>query len=254
MTALSHTLNCSVGSYLSVCQREGLERDNIKHFCYSQCGAKSRHCGLDPKWNRQTAVKYLKQRCRFWGQHTLNESSVAEELHDMARDTRRLPHAQYLSTAMNSRFCLVAPGEWSSTHKTTEAMALGGAGGCIPVYVIKGTKDAKGMAQHLQAMLPYSRWLDYCTVGYLVSEKGAATRMSAVLDMLSQVSNAEASEKLRALREVRDAFVFRSGSTVASPTAAEYIVGEICDVARRFRRQTGPPAVIGGDHSRCLLA
>ena len=36
--------------------------------------------------------------------------NFAEELDDTRRDTRRLPHAEYLRLAMLHRFCLVAPG------------------------------------------------------------------------------------------------------------------------------------------------
>ena len=64
----------------------------------------------------------------------------------MVRDTRSLPHAEYLRLAMGHRFCLVAPGDYPSTHKVAEAMALGGSGGCIPVFVVP--EQAGGRAGH----------------------------------------------------------------------------------------------------------
>ena len=40
-----------------------------------------------------------------------------------------MSHDEYLQLAMSHRFCLVAPGDFVSTHKITEAIALGAAGG-----------------------------------------------------------------------------------------------------------------------------
>ena len=48
-----------------------------------------------------------------------------------------------------------APGDFVTTPKLAEAMAMGGAGGPIPVLVLPSkATDASG--------LPYSSWLDYC--------------------------------------------------------------------------------------------
>ena len=88
---------------------------------------------------------------------------------------------------------IVAPGDFVSTHKITEAMALGGSGGCIPLFVLPVLSRSRGratamarararagggaagtaalasdegqqMASQLGRMLPYTSWLDYCKV------------------------------------------------------------------------------------------
>jgi hypothetical protein len=79
----------------------------------------------------------------------------------MRRDTRRLSHHDYITTAMAHRFCLVVPGDFASTHKVTEAMAMGGAGGCIPVFVFDAGGNRVHGDNHVANVLPYTRWLDY---------------------------------------------------------------------------------------------
>eukprot|EP00310_Coccolithus_braarudii_P011385 CAMPEP_0183374166 /NCGR_PEP_ID=MMETSP0164_2-20130417/113678_1 /TAXON_ID=221442 /ORGANISM="Coccolithus pelagicus ssp braarudi, Strain PLY182g" /LENGTH=187 /DNA_ID=CAMNT_0025551167 /DNA_START=206 /DNA_END=769 /DNA_ORIENTATION=- len=146
------------------------------------------------------------------------------------------PHAEYLSKALGHRFSIVAPGDFVATHKITEAVALGAAGGPLPVFVLpKGT----GVA----AMLPYTRWLDYCQLGYVVSEQTVLSGgMAAVLRKLEGVGEEEAAQKYAHLRLVRDAFVFRANSSVVRPSAAEYIIDETCTAARRFSATKGSNA------------
>ena len=43
------------------------------------------------------------------------------ELADMKRDSRRLPHPEYLALGLSHRFCLVATGDFVSTHKASAA-------------------------------------------------------------------------------------------------------------------------------------
>jgi hypothetical protein len=137
-----------------------------------------------------------------------------------------------------------------STHKITEAMALGGAGGCIPLFVAPGnSRDT--MEDATSSMLPYTRWHDYCTTSYFISEYIAKLNFSAVLDRLERISETEAARKLAALRRVRDAYVFRHGATVQHPSAAHYILGEACAAARRQR--TGAAEVRRTDLSGCVL-
>lgn len=132
---------------------------------------------------------------------------------------------------MAHRFCLVAPGDFVSTHKVSEAMALGGAGGCIPVFVLPAIVGAPidGSLLDVAQKLPYARWLDYCDVAYLVSEAGARTHIRRVLDQLARRPEEELRAKRRRLREVRDAFVFREGSSApgAKPSATEFILAEV---------------------------
>ena len=154
---------------------------------------------------------------------------------------------------MQHRFCLVAPGDYPSTHKVSEALVLGGAGGCIPVFVVPGRRR-DGIGKRIARWLPYSRWLDYCTVGYLVEEASAQQHFKLVLQKLKAVGEAEAEAKLRALHQVRAAFVFPQHSSIDRPAAPHYILNEACHAARRFAaNETGPELVAGGEHSRCML-
>ena len=72
----------------------------------------------------------------------------------------------FLRKAMAHRFCLVAPGDTASTKKISETVALGGAGGCIPVLVVpkpaklraegmrQGQDESKGLGPRLARFLP----------------------------------------------------------------------------------------------------
>ena len=202
--------------------------------------------------------------------------NFTDEQRDMQRDTRRLPHDKYLRLAMSHRFCLVAPGDFISTHKVSEAMALGGAGGCIPVFVLPSVRTPRPRAGKLQEPpvpdqdrvvdvanhLPYTRWLDYCGVAFFVAERYAREAMGEVLGLLAAVPEAELQAKRRRLRRVRSAFTFRRGASLAEPSAAEHILSEVCHAARaarsaeeaRLRGERSPPLTpVGGDHSRCVL-
>ena len=166
----------------------------------------------------------------------------------MAQNRGRLSHEEYLSLARSHRFCLVAPGDFVSTHKITEALALGGSGGCIPVFVL-----AK-RTPHGHGMLPYTRWLDYCSVSYLISEHAARTDLGPALRRLAAVTAAEAAAKAAALRAVHAAFTFREGSSVGAPSAPEYVLGDICAAARRFRATGDATSTLaGGDLASCTL-
>jgi|UniRef100_A0A7S3EV51 hypothetical protein len=131
-------------------------------------------------------------------------------------------------------------------------MALGGAGGCIPVFVIPEIRRGPGSAsKSIGAMLPYTRWLDYCSTAYVVSDTTARVGFSAVLTKLRAVGEAEAAAKLDALRGVRDAFVFRSGGR---PSAQQQLLAEACAMGRRYRQGVASaPEPVGGAHARCTL-
>ena len=264
VTAFSHTLNCSVGSYLSTCKKLPLaSRDHYLTFCHPQCGSASK-CGMNPRQPLRVLHAELRRQCDAAAQHARASIGSASELADMARDTRRLEHEEYLSLAMAHRFCLVAPGDWSSTHKTTEAIALGAVGGCIPVFVVPSgaTNSGRVPADQVQAMLPYTRWLDYCTIGLFVSEHVARRRFGGVvMRRLAQMSAADAAAKLRALKRVRGAFVFRGiaadgkASAMANvPSAADFIIAEACHLALRLRGKTGPARYATSNLSSCTLS
>ena len=69
---------------------------------------------------------------RSRGQYARNE------LADMARSAVNLPAGRYFKAAMGHRFCLAAPGDFVSTPKITEYVAMGAAGGCLPLLVLDG--------------------------------------------------------------------------------------------------------------------
>ena len=135
--------------------------------------------------------------------------------------------------------------------KITEFVALGAAGGCLPVMVVRGAP---------QAMLPYARWLDWCAIAVLVSEETARAGMGRVLARLRATTAADAAAMRARLRAARDAFVWRppAADPVAQPSAADFVLGEACESARKFRAhedKTGatsarPPAP---DPRRCML-
>ena len=80
-----------------------------------------------------------------------------------------------------------------------------------------------------------ARWVDYCAIGYFVKSPSAMANMSAVVDRLRAVGEGEARAKHAALRRVRDAFVFRRGSSVEAPSAPEYILSEACAAGQQWR-------------------
>ena len=192
---------------------------------------------------------------------------------DLLDETNRPAHSarlatrRYLALAFSHRFCLVAAGDTPSTHKVSETVALGGVGGCIPVIVVPLALGRHAqpvpLTTRLRQMLPYTRWLDWCNVAYLVEQEDASSRFAAVLRRLATVSRAEAAAKARALRRVHAAFTLRANSTFERPSAAEYVLAEACDAALRFRRAGGsgspwwsrqPAPVAGGDRlDRCVV-
>ena len=107
--------------------------------------------------------------------------------------------------------------------------------------------------------LPYTRWLDWCSIAFIVSDSNARRDMKSVLEKLEKVTAAEAAAKRAALLAVRDAFVFRppESGPDARPSAADFLLGELCDAARFAR--AGPNQTLvsqplaGGPYSRCML-
>jgi len=170
------------------------------------------------------------------------------ELPDMAKSAVNLPGAAYYANAMGHKFCVAAPGDFVSTPKITEYVAMGAAGGCLPLLVVKGLPERT---------LPYTRWLDWCKIAYIISDATAKTGMAGVLSKLEAVTAEEATAKRAALLAVRDAFVWRPPTEhpVAQPSAADYLIGELCDAARsaKLNRSLVSSPLAGGPYSRCML-
>jgi hypothetical protein len=157
-----------------------------------------------------------------------SEVDFASEYADMVRDTRKMPLDEYLASAMAHRFCLIAPGDFPSTHKTAESVAIGAAGGCVPVFVLDDGCHAEAAARRL----PYTRWLDYCEIGYVASRSAAEHDMGGLLRWLRAVGRKEWLAKSARLQEVRDAFVFRANSTMERPSAPQVLLHELCHMTR----------------------
>ena len=257
VTTQSHSINCTIGQF-SDCSlgRELLATRGVLYFqtvCQSYCEAPTRWSGhllagqtaCAPKASRPPALMELRQRfersCRplipgklygAWTTRHRLRPDYARELPHYHRDSSQVwSYETYLKQVMGHRFCLVAMGDKPGTPKITEMIAVGGAGGCIPVIVLPGA----GPNSMQMSMLPYVRWLDYCTIAYLVPSAVAEINLKPILKRLSQVSKEEAERKREALRAVRDAFVMRKNSSVDAPAAAEFLLGELCDLARAYR-------------------
>ena len=177
----------------------------------------------------------------------------------MATGARSGNRTQFLTTAAKHRFCLVAQGDPGNTAKVVETLALGGAGGCIPVFVLYAKdSDAPPEPVHFLRDYPHMAWLDYCRVAYFVTKHAALTDMPRVLGWLSGVSAADAASKFASLAAVRPAFVFTRDASVQQPAAGEFVLSEACQRARRMPLHAGVVAeetvvVAGGRHARCTL-
>ena len=287
VTAISATLNCTIGSF-SICPEANSpnftterSRTYCKDFCEShimddfktmlndQRGhVRSKNISeiqpARPSANKRAGrcvngVTSLRRACRAYG-----GVNFADELKDMAASAVNLPPARYFAHAMGHRFCMAAPGDFVSTPKITEYVAMGAAGGCLPVMVLAG-KPAH--------TLPYTRWLDWCSIAYIISDATARKGMASVLAKLDLVTAEEAAQKRAALLAVRDAFVFRrreppprGAATAAAgasrdfapgyrPSAVDFLLGELCEAARSARRNETLAAqpLAGGSYTRCML-
>ena len=257
VTALSGTLNCSVGQFSACRVVDRLSDEQLRSYCYDYCRTHAED-GASVKRveeaGKQLAHKLAKRdgseqsaqvrmRCksrsslrRYCKSHT--GVDFASELPDMAAAARKLPQHKYYQLAMSHRFCVAAPGDFVSTPKITEFVALGAAGGCLPVLVIRG---------EAHNTLPYMRWLDWCEVGYLVNASRATRHMDDVVGALRAVTAAEAAAKYAALREVVDAFVWRPPALrpLETPSAPDFILAEACASWRRFQGIANGSARVG---------
>ena len=270
VTALSATLNCTIGSF-AVCKEAALPNFTIERsrtYCQDFCAS---HIMDDfktllndaPGHTRRNVtrlvapsatkragrcvngIQALRRSCRAY--HHVN---FADELPDMAKSAVNLPPAKYFAHAMGHRFCMAAPGDFVSTPKITEYVAMGAAGGCLPLLVLAG---------HPERTLPYTRWLDWCSIGYIVADSVARRDMASVLRKLELVTAEEAAAKRAALLAVRDAFVFRppgAPGVGAKPSAVDFLLGELCEasrIQRANRTKIVEQPLAGGPYSRCML-
>ena len=304
VTTQSLSLPCSVGSY-SICTLPDLRAprgtppgqpaDFYATFCHAACNASrkdSSHAHATHQLLQRTAYyahgqfKSHQASCagswRMTAQQAADEVrricvpyrslvDYASELPDMQRDRARSgSRADFLAAAARHRFCLIAQGDPGNTAKIGETVALGAAGGCIPLFVLREPdvrRRRSSLAPRPHDFLrdyPYaSTWLDYCTIAYFVTDHAARTNMSRVLAWLDSRPAAEVDDKRRALRAVRPAFVLRPDASATRPSAAEFALSEACHKARAIPRRSRIPRdaptlpeplhVAGGAHARCTL-
>ena len=280
VTAISATLNCTIGSF-SIC-KEAMQKnftversrtycqdfcashimDDYKTFLHEQVGHLH---GKNVSTMRPTkpsagskagrcinGIMALRRACGSY-----RHVNFADELADMAKATINLPSHKYFANAMGHKFCLAAPGDFVSTPKITEYVAMGAYGGCLPLLVLAGKPSHT---------LPYTRWLDWCSIAYIVSDSTARKGMDSVLAKLDLVTAEEAAQKRAALLAVRDAFVFRQPQREAGgaagafapgyqPSAVDFLIGELCEASRaaKANQTLGSQPLAGGPYSRCML-
>ena len=154
----------------------------------------------------------------------------AAELPDVARDTRWVAPDDYFALAMRHRFCVAAPGDYWSTTKLSDAMAAGGAGGCVPLIVLPRSREAEAAAA-----LPYASTVDYCRVAYLVTYHGpdADGRSRRGVRGLSEEEGVEAGGAARGARAL-----FGAAAQAPLATAARFTVGN------RTRPVTTPSSAV----------
>ena len=272
--------------------KDGVVAFLASHCHYAGCSnTSSCDASLTRPSSAKLALKVFRRRCAPYFRHVNYTDEAADMERDAATDRARArmqnrgvqlagSSAQttlnadtaqvddaYLRNVMGHRFCVVAPGDTWSTKKISETIALGGAGGCIPVLVV----PSSDLASALPRFLPYTSWLDYCSIAYLVTDKAAQADFSAVAARLAAVPEREAQLKLRALNAVQDAFVIRTPTSSGRRprlSATDFVYGVACEAAKRSRtpassvsqgveagkRPPIPMPIAGGDHTRCLLA
>jgi|EP00966_Prymnesium_polylepis_P169958 hypothetical protein len=111
-------------------------------------------------------------------------------------------------------------------------------------------------------MLPFSRWIDYCSMGYFISASTAGRHIAEILPLLRAVGPREFASKRAAARRVRAAFFYRGahhrghrirrarttgdptepGVTEAQVGAEDFVLGEICDRAAAFNNASNSSA------------
>jgi hypothetical protein len=218
VTCVSSSVACTVGAY-EVCSSPNRIETEHTTFCESN-GWRCRVRDAGPPCAAKTP-RMLRNHCRSY--KGINWTTVAAAAR---RDSRTLPHHEYLALAHEHRFCLAAPGDFVSTPKISEFIAIGAVGGCIPVIVVPD--------EDVRRMLPYADTLNYCAIAFLVRRSAATTQLTHVLSRLANVSAEDAAAKTLALRRARDAFVWRTAGGVS---AVDHILSAACTAARNMRRR-----------------
>ena len=281
VTTKSHDGYCLIGSYEN-CRLHSDEHlkaqtaaGNNSFFvkrCWSYCGGaalniqRGMSCGASTLNKPKINERIMRSECKVYENVDLSPGVIS----DLKRDSElRWSEEEYHAKAFAHRFCLVIQGDFAGTPKIGEMLAMGGAGGCIPVFVLKlpipRREHEKGLAAAVRASLPYSRWLDYCKVSYLVSEHSIRTNATRILNALQAISANEIRARRQALRGVRMAFGMWYNSTPDAPSALDFVWADLCALSKELKqkqdmsnRDHSGPLVAGSLHPgglrRCLLA
>ena len=304
VTTKSHTGLCLIGSY-SNCKRHSdatlrdmAARGNNSFFvsrCWEWCGGERARlagisCGASTLRTPHDNYLSMKRECKHYENVDLSDGLISDLRRDASLDWSE---REYLRRAMAHKFCLVVQGDFPGTPKIAEMLAIGAAGGCLPVFALRvpiarrghhgvgarsgaaGGRWAGGgvetsLTEAVRASLPFARWLDYCRVSLLVSEHAVRHNASAVLEALNALPRARIESMRTELRRVRTAFGFWANSTPDAPSATDFIFAELCVFAKAFRGGDvmASPSVAGAESastpfahrsgaeglSRCLLA
>jgi len=219
-TALSSTINCTVGAYEVCSSAERVQRE-YGTFCLAPCRWPTARRACAP------SASTLRRHCKNY--RGLNFSSPHFRA-TLAAAARALPRPEFLALAAQHKFFLVSQGDPGGfTPKLTEAVALGGAAGTIPVLVFNEPSLRYG---DYRRYLPYGRWLDWCSIAYVVSDRTAHKHTAQLLEELASIPLSEIAIKQANLRKVWPAFVVRSRER--GPSAPDYMLGEACVSAQRF--------------------
>jgi hypothetical protein len=119
-----------------------------------------------------------------------------------------LSHREYLALAANHTACLVAHGDYDSTHKIGETLAVFAQGGCLPVLV-----QIHGSA------IPYARAYRKCVV---------ATKSVDVSHIEARITALDA-PTIGRMRACAASLVSKFVYNGTSPNAAEWVVRNLCD-------------------------
>ena len=160
VTTFSSTLSCTVGAW-QICQSKAKLHDghSFQTFCYPKCARLNQDGSAKEQTSCVKSEAFLQRTC---ASYYLNVNFTAE-LPDMERDTRTLAKPEYFRLALDHRFCLAAPGDFMSTPKITEFVAVAAAGGCLPVIVlpdstVDGDFNFRLGGDHKKYSRAYARW------------------------------------------------------------------------------------------------
>ena len=116
-------------------------------------------------------------------------------------------------------------------------MAAAARGGCLPLIV--GALDTAFAPVPNFAFLPYTESIDYCKVGFIVPliNGRKVPLVPEMLDALESITASEWHARRSVAEGLRDVFRFRT----TAPSAAEYIIANMCRMAAQARRADAPP-------------